>query len=127
MRSFSKLHLCFGTGRRRLPAGSIPPPTASLAELLRRFHQELLPSPPRLQLDLEIPDCDDPLSLLWLPAGQTAGVAFWVRDRGIDAITLLLTGLDCEEDFQAIAMASRAPPTPSRPRPIEPSSKQSRP
>ena len=112
--TFNKLFLCFGAGKASLARSPAPVIAACFPKLIETLHRALLPAPARLQLELKVPR-HAPLTMVWLSAGQTAGVAFWVRKYSIEGMTILLSGLDCEEDFQAIAMASRAATAPFPP------------
>lgn len=114
MRTFSRLHLCFGSEKDSQGGKAPEPLAASLPKLIASFHRSLLPSPRKLQIVAKVPG-SQPLDVLWLAAGHTAGVAFWLREQRIDAISIVLSGLDRLEDAQAMAMAARAATTPFPP------------
>jgi hypothetical protein len=50
----------------------------------------------------------EPLTAVWIPCGQTAGVVIWARQSEVQAVSIIAAGLDREEDARSIAVAARA-------------------
>jgi hypothetical protein len=71
------------------------------------LHRALLNSPEQLRCEIRVQGAA-PLKLMWVGAGQTAGVAHWIRDRRVEAISLLLSGIDPVEDLAAIQLVMSA-------------------
>lgn len=72
--------------------------------LCRRFQRCLLRSPERFQDTIELPG-QPALEVDWIGAGLTAGVAMWVRDRGVSGVlaaSILMNGLEMDGELEAI-------------------------
>jgi hypothetical protein len=74
--------------------------------LLRR---ELLDSPDQIRCTIKLEHVPA-LMLTWIAVGHTAGVAYWLRERRVEAISLVLSGIDPIEDLAAIQVVMCAAP-----------------
>ena len=61
--------------------------------LCQRFRQSLLGAQNYFRSRVELKNLP-PVDVLWIGVAQTAGVALWIRDSGIGAATIFLSGLE---------------------------------
>ena len=54
----------------------------------------------------------EPITMLWIPSGLTAGVAVWTRHREALAASVLRSGLDRLDDGRAMAILMNSPSFP---------------
>lgn len=96
------------SGRTLLPRP--PSPNEALVShfsaLLRR---ELLDSPEQVRCAIKL-EQTPALKLTWIAAGHTAGIAYWLRDHSVEAISLVLSGIDPIEDLAAMQIVTCATP-----------------
>lgn len=79
------------------------PTNQAFAQVSRTLRRALLNSPEQMRCEIRVEGAAS-LKLMWIGAGQTAGVAYWIRKRRVDAISLLLRGIDPVEDLAAIQL-----------------------
>ena len=59
----------------------------------QRFRQSLLGAQSYFRSRVELKNLP-PVDVLWICVAQTAGVALWIRESGIGAVTIYLSGLE---------------------------------
>jgi len=73
----------------------------------REFRERLLRPEASFRAPLEAESAPEGrVGVLWRRTGHTAGFALWFHGGAIAAVTLLLSGLDAEEDERAILTAA---------------------
>jgi energy-converting hydrogenase Eha subunit C len=105
--NFARLDLFITGSADAPPAKPATPTDQALAHVSHMLHRALLNSPEQLRCEIRVQGAA-PLKLMWVGAGQTAGVAHWIRDRRVEAISLLLSGIDPVEDLAAIQLVMSA-------------------
>lgn len=65
------------------------------------FHRALLKSQAQFNADVKIPELL-PVKVDWTGIGQTAGMAIWHRDGKIGTASILLNGVEADQEVQAI-------------------------
>lgn len=83
-----------------------PPPIAVQVAprrtgLRRRLRRLLLQEDASFQATLRLPG-KQALGLHWTPVGVTAGVACWMGPGGVEAASILFSGLELHEDLESI-------------------------
>jgi hypothetical protein len=84
--------------------------------LMRQFHKCFLDAPPDatcLKATVQIPELP-PVDLQWTSIGHTAGMALWIRHGKIGAASILLNGMEFDEESRVIraVLASHGLPVP---------------
>jgi len=104
MATFSKV-LIYSTSISRAGLVAAEPSSRALNAMTRQIHKALLESADAMTTMLAI-ESHGPLTAVWGPCGQTAGVVIWVRGSELQAVSVIAAGLDREEDARAIAVAA---------------------
>jgi hypothetical protein len=73
----------------------------AMVALCRRFRTSLLDAQENFHDTIRLPQLPD-LNLEWVGIGLTAGVAIWSVSDKIDAASILLNGMETDEDLRAI-------------------------
>jgi hypothetical protein len=97
---FTTMLFCAATESGK-PVRAAAPPYDRVYELFRLFRKQLLDHPGEMQRRVVIPDCT-PASVIWVPAGNTAGTAIWTHQTRIESVSVIRSGLDINEDEQAL-------------------------
>ena len=82
--------------------------------LCQRFRQSLLGAQSYFRSRVELKNLP-PVDVLWIGVAQTAGVALWIRESGIGAATIILSGLDAGRELSGardVATANTFPVPP---------------
>lgn len=102
------------------PAGAKIPPASSIrlddeGFLCQRFRQSLLSTQTYFRSRVELKNLP-PVEVLWIGVAQTAGVALWIRESGIGAATIFLSGLERDGELggaRDVVTANKFPVPPS--------------
>ena len=102
-----------------VPADAIPPALSpdeeAISQLSRALHRALLDSSVQFNCEVRV-EHGRSLKLMWIAAGQTAGVGYWMNGQHVECISLLLSGVDLVEDLGALQIVLAAVP-PALPQP----------
>lgn len=101
MFEFSDLTICFATnpsGKKMKPPIMVSEETAPLC---RRFRRSLLDAQDHFHDTIRLAQLPA-VNLEWVGIGQTAGVAIWSVNDEIDAASVLLNGMETDQDIVAI-------------------------
>jgi hypothetical protein len=107
--SFTRLDLLLSVPSEGLPPAPVSPNDESVTPLSRMLHRALLDSPQQVHCHVET-ELGRTLTLMFIGAGETAGVAYWMDGQRVEAISLLLSGLDLVEDLGALQVVMCAIP-----------------
>ena len=107
--NFARLDLFVAGSADESPADPARPTHQAIAQVSQTLHRALLNSPEQMRCEIHLEGATS-LKLTWIGAGQTAGIAYWFRNQRVEAVSLLLSGIDPVEDLAAIQLLMSAVP-----------------
>ena len=104
MAKFISLVIDVSPGRRREKLAPAPQlgPDVDRQGLTNYFRQCLAERPQRFQADVVLPG-NRHIELEWHAAGHTAGVALWNNNDHTAAVSILLNGVEMDQDMKTLA------------------------
>ena len=107
MMAFSGIYLCNIPSDADAPQ-PVPPVRSEVAKAGQVFRKLLLDADGIMETSFTLEN-QDPVRVIWIPAGQTAGVAIWARGEQAIAASILTSGLDKMDDAKAITLLLQSP------------------
>ena len=105
MPTFTKV-VIYAAATLDAPVAPAEPDLAAMYELVPQIHRLLLDGDGAISTPIAIGRWE-PLTALWIPCGQTAGIACWTREAEVQAVSIIAAGLDDAEDARAAKVAAR--------------------
>jgi len=108
--NFTRLDLLMGASASAGISTIAATDDQTVTELTHILRRALLDSPDKLCFKVQV-ERGRSVKLMWIAAGLTAGVAYWMDEEQVQAVSLLFSGLDLVEDLAAMQIVLCALPS----------------